>query len=133
MAHYSDSSADGSFYYSFSVKLQPGFASEFRDYFDEYNGKVMQKMMDEGTLISYGLSRAEITTSSGNSRTVWAQLPDLAAYDKLMAAMGANWDSMSDEQGRARWAGIREMIELGSYRESLNNSIVFRQRAHHNN
>ena len=130
VAHYSDSSADGSYYYSWSVKLQPGFSSEFRDYFDEYNGKVMQKMMGAGTLISYGLSRAEISTSAGNRRTVWAQLPDLSAYDKLMAATGANWDSMSDEQGRARWAGIREMIEMGSYRESLSNSIVFRQRAH---
>ena len=50
-----------------------------------------------------------------------------------MSAMGANWDSMSDEQGRARWAGIREMIERGSYRESLSNSIVFRQRAHSHN
>ena len=110
VAHYSDSSADGSYYYSWSVKLQPGFGSEFRDYFDEYNAKVMQKMMEEGTLISYGLSRQEISTGSGNRRTVWAQLPDLAAYDKLMAAMRTNWSDMSDEQGRARWAGIREMI-----------------------
>jgi hypothetical protein len=133
VAHYSDSSADGSYYYSWSVKLQPGFGGEFRDYFDEYNGTIMQEMMEEGTIISYGLSRAEIATSSGARRTVWAQLPDLSSYDKLMAAMGANWDSMSDEQGRARWAGIREMIEMGSYRESLSKSIVFRQRAHSHN
>jgi hypothetical protein len=130
VAHYSDSSADGSYYYSWSVKLQPGFGSEFRDYFDEYNGKVLQQLMEEGAIISYGLSRAEISTSAGTRRTVWVQLPDLSAYDKLMAANRDAWGSMSDEQGRARWAGIREMIEMGSYRESLTNSIVFRQRAH---
>ncbi|MDH3255577.1 MAG: hypothetical protein OEM62_11335 [Acidobacteriota bacterium] len=132
VAHYSDSNADGSYYYSWSVKVNPGSGDDFRTYFDEYNGKVMKQLMGDGALISYGLSVQEISTVTPGRRTVWAQLPDLAAYDKLSAAMRASWGEMSDEQGRARWAGIRDIIETGSFRESLSNSIVFRQRAHHN-
>jgi hypothetical protein len=132
VAHYSDSNADGSYYYSWSVKVNPGSGDDFRTYFDEYNAKTMKQLMEDGTLISYGLSVQEISSVAPGRRTVWAQLPDLAAYDKLMAANRANWAGMSDEQGRARWAGIKDMIDLESYRESLSNSIVFRQRAHHN-
>jgi hypothetical protein len=108
VAHYSDSTADG------------------------YNGKAMKQLMDDGVLISYGLSVQEIATVAPGRRTVWAQLADLAAYDKLSSTMRASWGEMSDEQSRARWAGIRDMVDIGSYRESLSNSIVFRQRAHHN-
>lgn len=132
VAHYSDSTADGSYYYSWSVKVNPGSGDEFRAYYDEYNGKAMKQLMDDGVLISYGLSVQEIATAAPGRRTVWAQLADLAAYDKLSATMRASWGEMSDEQSRARWAGIRDMVDIGSYRESLSNSIVFRQRAHHN-
>jgi hypothetical protein len=114
------------------VKVNPGSGDDFRTYFDEYNGKTMKQLMADGVLISYGLSVQEISSNAPGRRTVWAQLPDLAAYDKLSAANRASWGGMSDEQGRARWAGIEDMVDMESYRESLSNSIVFRQRAHHN-
>jgi hypothetical protein len=114
-----ESKLENAYFYEASVALKPGQGSSYASYWNEYTKPLYQKLMDEGIILTYGRSREEIRTEGENRRWSWYVVRDLADHDKVQAAARDSWGRMSEEQRRARWASLREIVNRGSFREYM--------------
>jgi len=114
---------DHAVYFEGTFDVNPDQGDAALSYFNEQLKPTYQKLMDDGVVLNYGLYEQEIATESGNSRGVWYVVKDAAGIDAVKAAFKKYRSGLSGEQKRQRWAGIKEMAKLDSYRQHMSDMI----------
>ncbi len=100
---------------------------KFEDFMSFYNNRlksVYEQLLGDGTIVSYGISDEEILTESGGY-SLWFVASSAAALDKVRAAFEAERATLDKEGRRARWASIKDVIEVDTFRQGLTNIIYY--------
>ena len=71
------------------IKLRPGSGQTWRQLWEKYFKPTYDELLDDGTLLSYEVSRQYVHTEDPRWRYVWTVTPSAEAVDKVNAAIGA--------------------------------------------
>jgi hypothetical protein len=105
----------------YDVRPEQGDAA--LSYWNEQVKPTYQKLMDAGVILSYGLAEEEIATQATDGRASWYVVKNAAGIDQVKAAFKDLRGKMTGEQKRQRWAGIKEAIDVASYRQYMTDVI----------
>lgn len=100
-------------------KATPGNEGKLTAMYKKYFQPVYQKLLDEGTITSFGLSTQELHGVGDWTHIGWYTMSDLGAIDKVQAAtdgvvteeMGAEIGPMMDQS--AHWDEVLLIVHLG--------------------
>ena len=71
------------------IKLQPGSGRTWRQLWEKYFKPTYDELLDDGTLLSYGVSNQYVHTSDPRFRSISTVTPSAEAQDKVDAAYNA--------------------------------------------
>ena len=100
-------------------QIAPGRAQQWRELWDKETQPLYQKLMDDGTILGYGIDQEFIHTDAIGWRYDWVVLSSMESLDKLNAAFDARMGARTPEQRRALGASMRENTVAGSHRDGL--------------
>lgn len=106
-----------------TVQVKDGQGSDYRKAWEAWVKPVYDKLLADGTIVSYSLSRQHYHTEKPGLMTTWYAIADMAMDEKVDAAFEASWGGLDEIEGKARRALFREMMETGSHRDMMNRII----------
>ena len=118
-------SLENALFYEYSMRVNIESLEDHLELWDATIAPVLQKMLDSGDIVAYGLDEEEITSKPYGERTTWIAAKDLAAMDAMKAAFEADRKQWSEYDYGAWWAAMKGMIDVDSYREYMGNMIVY--------
>ena len=106
-------------------KVHPGHGEEFAAMFTELRGAMLDQMVEDGDLLSWGLFvpftlDGEMTWTHG----VWATHRDWAQMDDFLAAMQASDADMSREDRERMQSRFMEMVDVEATRDVIDRNVV---------
>ncbi|TFG39441.1 MAG: hypothetical protein E4H44_02065 [Candidatus Aminicenantes bacterium] len=107
---------DGGYFQGHMVKLLAGKHRDFMSYWKHRMVPVYEQLLNDGALVSYGISSEAVPTESPSMINWWYVMADADGFDKIEAAFDASWGDMDGEGSRARWLSIMDTVEADSYR-----------------
>jgi len=111
--------------YEWTVTLLPDSGNRFDRFWEDEVAPVYERLRKDGTILSYGLYSEEITTGGGALRGSWVVLHDIAGMDAMDSAFAEHRKSWSKTRADNWWSGIKDMVEIDSYREYLWDVIYY--------
>lgn len=121
---------DDGYFVASSFRVKRGKDDDYHSFWDNRVKPVYEKLLEEGTIVAFGLTVEEISTDKPGGHESWYNAPNAEALDKVKAAFRANWGEEDEEGRRARWASIRDVIEEGSHREQMTHLIHYATKAY---
>lgn len=91
---------DEGFVFGSSVQAKPGKGREYLESWQKRNKATHDRLLDEGTILAYGIDVEFIHTEAPGSITYWRVVPSLEADAKVRAAIRAN-DTRTPEERQA--------------------------------
>ncbi len=83
------------------VKVKPGKGSEWRTLFERYRKPVLDKLVADGAIHSYGVDVEDFHTEDPAWRWVWVVTTNLAAFDRINAVFDAANEKRSETERAA--------------------------------
>ncbi|MGH9509918.1 MAG: hypothetical protein ACRD2M_08275 [Terriglobales bacterium] len=102
------------------VKVKPGKGSEWRKLFEKYNKPVLDKLVADGAIHSYGVDVEDFHTEDPGWHWVWVATTNLAAFDKIDAAN----EKLSETERAAIALEFENVTEAGAHRDYLYRTVV---------
>lgn len=115
------------FRYNFT-KVKPGKGGDYRNAWEKYNKPVLDQMVKDGVIISYGFAVEEVKTSGDFTHFVWYGVKSLDAFDKIRAAFIADRTKRSQEEQDAISAMFGAATEADAARSAITQAIIFKVR-----
>jgi hypothetical protein len=75
-------------------KLKPGASSAWNGTIKKHFVPAMAKLMQDGTVLAYGADEDILHASNAPNYAIWATIPNFGAYEKVIKATDAMFDSM---------------------------------------
>ena len=72
-----------------TIKIQPGSSRTWRQLWEKYFKPTYDELLDDGTILSYEVSRQYVHTEDPRWRYIWTVTPSAEAQDKVDAAYNA--------------------------------------------
>ena len=72
-----------------TIKIQPGSGQTWRQLWEKYFKPTYDELLDDGTILSYEVSRQYVHTEDPRWRYIWTVTPSAEAQDKVDAAYNA--------------------------------------------
>lgn len=111
--------------YSF-VKVKPGKGPEYRKAWEKYNKPILEKLLADGVIVAYGLAVEEVRTSGEFTHFTWYDTKDLAAMDKVRAAVLADREHRSQEEQDSINELFANLTDPDAARGEVAHSIIFK-------
>lgn len=111
--------------YEWTVTVNVDSGEDFEQFWKDEIQPVYEKLVADGAALAYGYSSQEIVTDNPGQRGSWVIFKDPSGMDKMEAAFAANRKGWSKTQGKLWWSGIKEMVEMGSFREFMGEVIHY--------
>ena len=111
--------------YSF-VKVKPGKGAEYRKAWEKYNKPILEKLLADGVIVAYGLAVEEVRTSGEFTHFTWYDTKDLAAMDKVRAAVLADREHRSQEEQDAINDLFTKLTDPDAARGEVAHAIIFK-------
>jgi hypothetical protein len=108
---------DKAFFQERSIRVKPGKGMDWEEAWKQNAMPTYKKLMDDGVVLAYGISRSHHVTDNPRERSWWFVVGDMAGLDKVSAAFEAAWGAMTEEQRAARRASMQEIVEPDSRRD----------------
>jgi uncharacterized protein (DUF1810 family) len=96
----------------------PGREEEFLNLVKKYDEPVLNQLMAEGAVLAWGVDVPILHLEGAPTHMVWWSVPDMAAFDKVMAAFEAaekkwaeEYAKLADEARRKRQAAPKPVME----------------------
>lgn len=115
------------FRYNFN-KAKPGMGGAYRDAWEKYNKPVLDQLVKDGVIISYGLAVEEVKTSSDFTHFVWYGVKSVDAFDKIRAAFIADRAKRSQEERDAISAMFGAATEADAATSAVTQALIFKVR-----
>lgn len=112
---------DEGFSFLSSAQAKPGKGREYRESWEKRNKATYDRLLDEGTILAYGIDVEFIHTEAPGRITYWRVVPSLEADAKVRAAIRANDTRTPAERQAMRQALVVE----GSHRDSMSRIIHY--------
>jgi len=125
-----DAKLDDGYFVSSSVRVKSGRDDDYHSFWDNRVKPVYEKLLQEGTIVAFGLTVEEISTGKPGGHESWYFTANAEGIDKVKAAFRADWGEEDKEGRRARWASIKDVVEEGTHREQMTNLIHYATRAY---
>jgi len=100
-------------------KAKPGRYSELEDQYKKYVVPVYDKLVADGTVISYGLETPEVHRGEGWDFMSWWKSSDLAARDAVDAAFDAANAARSEAERKAMRESSRENMDWSGHADQV--------------
>ena len=100
-------------------KAKPGRFGPLEDQFKKYVAPVFDKMVADGTVISYGLETAEVHRGEDWSYMTWWKSSNLAARDAVDAAFDAADAARSEAERKARRESAQENMDWSGHSDQV--------------
>ncbi len=110
------------------VQVKPDRMEEFIAMFRKYDKPVLDKLVADGVIYGYSLDTEAVHTMKPGFVWQVTTMPDLGAKDKVRAAFAEAWKQVPEGEQKGLDKLYYDMIELGSHRDDLAVSVVFRQK-----
>ncbi len=112
---------DEGFFFTSSVQVKPGKGREYRESWEKRNKATYERLLNEGTILAYGMDVQFIHTDAPGGFSVLRAVPSLEADAKVRAALRAN-DTRTPEE---RQAMRQALFVEGSHRDSMSRIIHY--------
>jgi hypothetical protein len=100
-------------------KAKPGRFGALEDQYKKYVAPVFDKMVADGTVISYGLETPEVHRGEGWDFMTWTLLDSLGAMDKIGAGFDAAGAARTDEQREALRKRNQENVDWSGHSDQI--------------
>jgi hypothetical protein len=100
-------------------KAKPGRYGELEDQYKKYVVPVMDKLVADGTVISYGLETPEVHRGEGWDFMTWWKSSNLAARDAMDVAFDAANAALSEEERKARRESAQENMDWSGHADQV--------------
>jgi hypothetical protein len=107
------------------VRVKPGKGADYRKAWEKYNKPIFDKLAADGTILAFGLSVEDVRTDGDFTHYTWIATKDLAAQDKVRAAVLADRDKRSQEEQEAITHLFTSLTDPDAVRTELNRSLIF--------
>lgn len=113
-----------------SVQVKRGMRSQFLDTWNELQKPVFEKLLQDGTIVSYGLDTLyfHTTADSLGRMFTWYVIADMADDAKVESAFDAAADGRSASQRMANRELYWSLVEEGSHRDGFSRIIHYQRR-----
>jgi len=108
------------------VKVKPGKGPEYRKAWEKYNKPILEKLLADGVILAYGLAVEEVRTSGEFTHFTWYDTKDLAAMDKVRAAVMADREHRSQEEQDAITDLFTKLTDADASRGEVAHSLIFK-------
>ncbi len=81
--------------------VKPGMEEQFMSLIKEYDQPVFRQLMAEGAVLGWGIDVPVLHHAGGATHTIWWDSPDLAAFDKVFAALQAMEKKVAEADAKA--------------------------------
>lgn len=119
--------------------VKPEKAEQFLDLVKKYHQPIFEKLMAEGAVLAWGVDIPILHEPGGATHSSWWTSPDLAAFDKVFAALEAQEKSMMEadrkaaedarKKGRPAPKSVLEQfvesVDLSKHKDWLFRDLVF--------
>ena len=94
---------DDGYFFSSSVRVKRDKDDDYHSFWDNRVKPVYEKLLEEGTIVAFGLTVEEISTDKPGGHESWYFTANAEGIDKVKAAFKASWGEEDEEGRRARW------------------------------
>ena len=106
-------------------KVKPGKMGDYRRAWEKYRKPLLDRLVDEGTILSYSLESSILHTSDPGIVWEFVNVTSLDALDKLGAAQREMNQRMSEAERQARTQAYEGVTESAAHRDGLMRAILF--------
>ena len=107
------------------VKVKPGKGGDYRKAWEKYNQPVYDKLIADGTLLSYGLEVEDVRTTDHFTHFTWIDTKDLAAMNKVRDAFIADRAHRSQEEQDTITNLFAGLLDADASRGEVARSLIF--------
>jgi len=100
-----------------SLRVQPGKAQQWREFWEKNNKPSFDELVANGTIVSYSVDVEHVHTDDPGLRFVVYVAPSGDALDKVQAALAAVARKRTPEENRAIAAQAAELTVAGAHRD----------------
>jgi hypothetical protein len=105
--------------------IKKGKGEDWRKMYDKYTMPVMERMLEEGTILGYGVDAEYVHTENMNVRFGWVMYPNAQAIDKLNEAFQADRKKYSPDEVKAVMASFSEITDVDAHRDGMDRIIFW--------
>jgi hypothetical protein len=109
-----------------AIKVKPGKGAEYRRLFDKYTKPIVDKLVADGVVEAWGIMIEDVKTTDNFTHVIWVVTPDMAAMDKVRAAVNADREKRSQEERDAITEAFGEVIDASASRSQIAQIVVLR-------
>jgi hypothetical protein len=113
-----------------AIKARPGKSGGYVTAWQTYNKPVYDKLVADGVVLEYGLAVEAVKTSDDFTHFLWVVTWDLAARDKVRAALQASQEKMSEADRDSMAEVFADAADAGTGRQMLTRSLIFKTSGH---
>jgi hypothetical protein len=113
-----------------AIKARPGKSGGYVTAWEKYNKPVYDKLVADGVVLEYGLAVEAVKTTDDFTHFLWVVTKDLAARDKVRAALLASQASLSEADRDAMTEIFADAADAGTGRQMLTRSLIFKTGGH---
>lgn len=100
---------------------RPGREADFMELIRTVGAPVRDKLMADGVILGWGVDVPFMPTPGAPTHTIWYDVPNWAALEKVQAAMAARFAQLDDEDKKAADEARKKNMKPGkSFRERVN-------------
>ena len=108
------------------VALKPGKTQEYLALFRKYDKPVLDKLVDDGTIMGYSFDTEAVHTMKPGMVWQIVLMPDLGTKDKVRAAEREAYMKLPEAERNMLDRMSEELTEPGSHRDSLSEGVFFK-------
>ena len=108
------------------IKVKPGMSDDYQKTWEKYNKPVFDKLIADGVVLAYGMSREEVKTDGDFTHFVWMATADMGGLDKIGAAFAADRNRRTADEQAAIAAQFTQVTEPDKARSIVTRSRIFR-------
>jgi len=113
-----------------AIKARPGKSGGYATAWEKYNKPVYDKLVADGVVLGYGLAVEAVKTTDDFTHFLWVVTKDLAARDKVRAALLASQGSLSEADRDEMTEIFAEAADASAGRQMLTRSLIFKTAGH---
>ncbi len=109
-------------------KIKPGKFGVAMMLFRHFEKPVLDKLVDDGVIYGYSLDVEAVHTTEPNRCWFLTVLPNLAAKDKVRAAMMAAREKLPESDRQALDEIEKDVFDFTAHRDSISQAVIFKSK-----